>query len=77
MQIYVFLDNIRNGKSVCHNISRQYRQYTLEIYPIGVLKTVMHYGYSGISRKTNLLSEEIDLHISQETFLCSISDTIL
>ena len=43
---------------------------------IGVLKTVMHYGYSGISRETNLLSEEIDLYISQETFLCSIPDTI-
>ena len=41
---------------------------------IGVLKTVMYYGYSGISRQTNLLSE--DLYISQETFLCSIPDTI-
>ena len=26
---------------------------------IGVLKTVMHYGYSGISRETNFLSGEI------------------
>ena len=43
---------------------------------IRVLKTVMHYGYSGMSRETNLLSEEIDLYISQETFLCSIPDTI-
>ena len=43
---------------------------------MGVLKTVMHYGYSGISRQTNLLSEEIDLHISQETFLCFIPDTM-
>ena len=30
---------------------------------IGVLKTVMHYGYAGISREINLLSEEIDLYI--------------
>ena len=48
----------------------------LPIDLIGVSKTVMHYGYSGISRETNLLSEEIDLYISQETFLCSIPDTI-
>ena len=41
---------------------------------IEFLKTVMHYGYSGISRETNLLSEEIDLYISKETFLCSIPE---
>ena len=41
-----------------------------------VLKTPMHYGSSGISRETNLLSEKIDLNISQETFLCSIPNTI-
>ena len=35
-----------------------------------------HYGYSGTSRETNLLSVEIDLYISEETFLCSIPDTI-
>ena len=39
-----------------------------EIDHIGVFKTVMHYGYSGISIKTNLLSEKIVLYISQETF---------
>ena len=50
--------------------------YVCSIDLIGVLKTVMHHGYSGISRKTNLLSEETDLYISQETFLCSIPDTI-
>ena len=43
---------------------------------IGVFKTVMHYGYAGISRETIFLSEKIDLYISQETFLCSIPDTI-
>ena len=43
---------------------------------IRVLKTVMHYGNSGISRETNLLSEKIDLYISQKSFLCSLSDTI-
>ena len=30
-----------------------------------------HYGYSGTSRETNLSSVEIDLYISEETFLCS------
>ena len=35
----------------------------------------MHYGYLGISRETNLLSEEMDLYISQMTFFCSIPDT--
>ena len=41
------------------------------------LKTVMHYGYLGISKETNLLSaEKVDLYISHETFLCSIPETI-
>ena len=56
------------------------RSSLMKIDLIGVLKTVMHYGYSGISRETNLLSEKIDLYIdlyySQETFLCSIPNTI-
>ena len=45
-----------------------YKKHVLLIDLIGVLKTVMHYGYSGISRETNLLSEEIDLYISQEKY---------
>ena len=43
---------------------------------MGVLKTVMHYGYSGISRERNLLSEDIYPLYFQVTFLCSIPDTI-
>ena len=36
----------------------------------------MHYGYSGISRERNLLSEDIYPLYFQVTFLCSIPDTI-
>ena len=43
---------------------------------IGVYKTVTHCGYSDISRETNLLSEEINLYISQETFLCCMFDVM-
>ena len=37
----------------------------------------MHYGYLGISREKSLLYGEINLFISQETFLCYIPDTVL
>ena len=79
--VVIFLSNekaeVRGNKIFFDSFEFVTSKYTRVIDLIGVLKTVMHYGYSGVCGETNLSSEEIYLYISQqETFLCPIPDTI-
>ena len=51
--------NLNYFKGIFIHEAAVFKIYSQTIDLIEVLKTVMYYGYSGISRMTNLLSEEI------------------